>query len=99
MPSTKCHLEINSYIKNGMSPEEYCRIWVPVLYNTLPEQRGYKARCLEELAKVTGFTEQSIKNWGANFEGHPDYVKVILKQANIINEFRQLFKKHFDDDT
>ncbi|NES01720.1 MAG: hypothetical protein F6K22_02110 [Okeania sp. SIO2F4] len=99
MPSTKCHLEINSYIKTGMSPEDYCRIWVPVLYKTLPEQRGYKARCIEELAKVTGFTEQSIKNWGADFKGHPDYVKVILKQANIINEFRQLFKKHFGDDT
>ena len=75
-----------------MNPLTYCQKWVPILYNIQPGTRGWKTACIKELARVTKAAVSTVKNWGTEFEGHPDYVRVILDQADIINQMQQILK-------
>lgn len=91
-PSNAGALSISSvYIEaevlevGSVDPLEYCHKWVPVLYNIRPGERGWKATCNREIARVTKAAISTIKNWGTDFEKHPDYVQVILSQADLIN--------------
>ncbi len=74
-----------------MEPEEYCWRWVPVYQGKHPGERGYRAACVRELAKVAGIKESTIDiNWGANFEKRPNYMPRLLRMADVINQLKQV---------
>ena len=74
-----------------LEPEEYCRRWVPVHQGKHPGERGYRAACVRELAKVAGIKESTIDiNWGANFEKRPNYMPRLLRMADVINQLKQV---------
>jgi hypothetical protein len=70
-----------------LEPNDYCRKWVPVFYGKQPGERGYKAACIKELARVTGVAPENIeRNWGKELENTPSYLPRMLRMADIINQ-------------
>lgn len=68
-----------------LEPIEYCRRWVPTI-----EGKGYRKTCINALAEVTGLSPSTIKDWGSNFERRPKYIPRLLRQADLLNQFREL---------
>ncbi len=81
---------IGALRKKPMEPREYCCRWVPKFYGISPDERGYRKACIKELAKVTTLEEGTINNWGSQFEGRPNYVLVMLRMADMINQIREV---------
>ena len=69
-----------------MNPADYCATWVAKMYNIQPNEYGYKGLCIKELHRITGYSEKTIKNWGANFERAPQVVRRLCTMANILNQ-------------
>lgn len=68
-----------------LEPIEYCRRWVK------PEPgRNYRKVCINAIAQVTGASPKTIKDWGPEFSRCPKYIPRILRQADLINQFKQL---------
>jgi len=72
---------------SAVEPIEYCKRWVK---SVDPDSRGYRKACIKELSKATKLSELTIKDWGENFEGRPNYVLHILSQADKLNQIREL---------
>ncbi|MBD2487610.1 hypothetical protein [Aulosira sp. FACHB-615] len=68
-----------------LEPTEYCRRWV----NQEPG-RNYRKACINAIAQVTGTSPKTVKDWGTDFRRRPKYITRILRQADLINQFRQL---------
>lgn len=68
-----------------LEPMEYCRRWV-----THEPERSYRKTCINAIAKVTGTSRKTVKDWGKDFLYRPKYVTHILRQADLINQFKQL---------
>ena len=75
-----------------LEPQEYCRKWVPIYQGKKPGERGYRAACVRELAKVSGVKESTIDiNWGSDFSERPGYLPRMLTLADVINSVKQIF--------
>ncbi len=75
-----------------MEPQEYCRKWVPIYQGKKPGERGYRAACVRELAKISGVKESTIDiNWGSDFAQRPGYLPRMLTLADVINSVKQIF--------
>ncbi len=68
-----------------LEPMEYCRRWV-----THEPGRNYRKACINAIAQVTGTSPKTVKDWGRDFRYRPKYVTRILRQADLINQFKQL---------
>jgi hypothetical protein len=68
-----------------LEPIEYCHRWVDI-----DPSRGYRKACINALAKATGLSPHTIKDWGRNFDRRPHYVPFLLRQADLLNQFKQL---------
>ena len=79
------HSNIAAFMAQAVTLKEYCDQWVPRLYDTTAEQRGYHKLCVKELARITGYKEGSIHNWGAEFAGAPDAAIRMCAMASILN--------------
>ena len=76
-----------------MEPLEYCDRWVEKYTNIAPGERGYRAACIRELAKATGLKERSIdNNWGEDFKKRPEWVLTGLRNADLVNQAREIFR-------
>lgn len=55
-------------LPDRMKPREFCREWFNV---TLEEEqeRGYKERCIELLAEITGVGRDAVDKWGKGEKG------------------------------
>ncbi|KYC40724.1 hypothetical protein WA1_24095 [Scytonema hofmannii PCC 7110] len=84
------HSQINNHRLDAirqlpLEPMEYCRRWV------IPQPgKNYRKVCINALAEVTGISPKTIKDWGTNFHRRPKYVTRMLRQADLINQFKQL---------
>lgn len=70
-----------------LEPIDYCQRWVqqnPV--------KGYRKSCINALARATGLSPQTIKDWGKNFTRRPQYIPYLLRQVDLLNQFKQLVK-------
>ncbi|RUT03877.1 hypothetical protein DSM106972_047910 [Dulcicalothrix desertica PCC 7102] len=77
-----------------MEPEEYCRKWVPIYQDKKPGERGYRAACIRELARVSGVKGTTIDiNWGSDFSERPSYLPKMLALAHTINLMKQMFSQ------
>lgn len=67
-----------------MEPWDYCLVWVKHIQ---PDQHGYRAECVRELAKHT-FGQYKFdtinKRWGAKFEKRPDGVLQLLQASHAL---------------
>lgn len=67
-----------------MEPWDYCLVWVKHIQ---PDQHGYRAECVRELAKYT-FGQYKFdtinKRWGAKFEKRPDAVLQLLQASHAL---------------
>jgi hypothetical protein len=80
-----------------LEPLEYCFKWVPIYQDKNPGERGYRAACVRELAKISGVKESTIDiNWGADFSERPSYLSKMLALADIINSMKQIFPLPLD---
>ena len=92
VPTFSQHQKVERIRGLSLEPEEYCKRWVPIYQGKQPGERGYRAACIRELAKVSGIKASTIDiNWGANFENRPHYLPRMLKLAHIINQIKQIF--------
>ncbi|GAC1456850.1 MAG: hypothetical protein NVS2B14_00090 [Chamaesiphon sp.] len=80
--------KINALLSIPLAPKEYCKRWVPD-----DPTRNYRQVCINELAKVTGLSPTTIKNWGTNFHRCPSYVGRMLRQADLLNQYQELVRK------
>ena len=71
----------------ALEPQDYCATWIPKNYNVTPDQRGYKKLCIKELARLTGYEESYIRNWGKDFEKAPEIARRLCAMASILNNF------------
>lgn len=69
-----------------LEPLEYCRAWVELA----PDQRGYRKACIELLAKATGLSENTIANWGKDFEKRPEHITHSLSMADRLKRIKQI---------
>lgn len=76
---------IDTLQKMPLEPSEYCRRWVP-----MGSGKGYRKVCINALAEVTGLSRSTVKDWGSNFERRSKYVPRLLRQADLLNQFKQL---------
>jgi len=76
---------IDALCQLPLEPSEYCRRWV----KSRPG-KGYRKVCINALAEVTGLSPRTIKDWGPNFTRCPRYVLRLLRQADLINQFKLL---------
>ncbi|MEH2081526.1 MAG: hypothetical protein V7K89_16440 [Nostoc sp.] len=77
--------QINILCQLPLEPMEYCRRWV-----THEPGRNYRKACINAIVQVTGTSPKTVKDWGRNFRYRPKYVTRILRQADLINQFKQL---------
>jgi hypothetical protein len=68
-----------------LEPMEYCRRWV-----RRDPTRNYRKVCINAIADVTGLSPKTVKDWGPNFHRRPRYVTRLLRQADLLNQFKQL---------
>lgn len=64
-----------------MEPSDFCRQWIK---SPKPDQWGYRQACIKLLAEATGLTENTISNWGKDFQSRPSYILNILEKDHII---------------
>lgn len=84
-PNQEPELRIDIIRQLPLEPMEYCRRWV----ETDPA-RGYRKACINALAQATGLSPHTIKDWGTNFDRRPRYVPFLLRQADLLNQFKHL---------
>ncbi|MEW6498571.1 MAG: hypothetical protein AB1589_39645 [Cyanobacteriota bacterium] len=70
-----------------LEPMDYCTRWVAINPN-----KGYRKSCINALAKATGLSPQTVKNWGTNFSRRPQHLPHLLRQLDLLNQFLQLVK-------
>jgi hypothetical protein len=68
-----------------LEPIDYCRRWV-----LIDPARSYWKVCVNALAQATGLSPKTIKNWGTNFQQRPRYIPYVLRQADLLNQIREL---------
>jgi hypothetical protein len=68
-----------------LEPMEYCRRWV-----SRDSSKNYRKACINAIAQATGLSPKTVKDWGPNFRRRPKYVARLLRQADLINQFKQL---------
>lgn len=85
MPSLSNEHPLDAFQKIPLEPIEYCRRWVQQ-----NSGMGYRKVCINALAEATGLSPATIKDWGPNFERRPKYVPRLLRQADLLHQFRQL---------
>lgn len=88
---------ISAVLEDALTPEEYCKKWVPVFYGVQPDERGFRKHAVEELSKITGFQPTSINNWGKGFANAPSWVHRMLKMADILNQSSHDWQNLLDD--
>ena len=72
---------------------EYLRKWVPKLYGIKVEERGWRERCLDELAKIMPAQRNTIdKNWGQSWENAPEYAGHICGYADFMNQLSEMMR-------
>ncbi len=71
-----------------LEPMEYCRRWV-----SREPGRNYRKACINAIAQVTGTSPKTVKDWGTDFRRRPKYVTRILRQADLLNQFKYLVVK------
>lgn len=84
---TLCQVEhrIEALRKLPLEPSEYCRRWV-----SQDDNRGYRKVCINVIAAATGLSPSTVKDWGPDFIRCPRYVPYLLRQADLLNQFKQL---------
>lgn len=80
-----CWNEVNERIRHlrqlPLEPKEYCDRWVPHDPN-----RNYRQACINSLAKATGLSPNTIKDWGGDFSRRPHYVLYVLRQVDVLQQ-------------
>ncbi|MEP1076071.1 hypothetical protein NDI52_11780 [Leptolyngbya sp. PL-A3] len=76
---------IDALRKLPLEPGEYCRRWV-----SQDDSRGYRKSCIHAIATATGLSPSTVKDWGPDFVRCPRYVPYLLRQADLLNQFKQL---------
>ena len=73
-----------------MTPSEYCKKWIPILYGCEPGEYGYRKACVMELVYITDFEPRSIQNWGQDLNDlskrSRSLVERVLAQQDLLNE-------------
>jgi hypothetical protein len=70
-----------------LEPINYCRRWVKQ-----NPAKGYRKSCINALARATGLSPNTIKDWGKNYTKRPQYIPYLLRQVDLLNQFKQLVK-------
>lgn len=76
---------IEAALCDTLEPQDYAEKWIPKLFGLEAEERGFRDKAVTEIARITGLSAGSVNNWGSKFERSPDYVKRMLKMADILN--------------
>jgi hypothetical protein len=66
---------------------DFCKTWIPKLYNVHPGEYGYKKACVTELVRlfkgaVKPATVSRTWKWGEDENEYPDYVDPLLDLAH-----------------
>ncbi len=83
------HSRIAHLQSKPVEPLEYCKRWIAD-----PTEHGNRQVCEEELARLTGLSQSTIRNWGKAFEKRPDYVVVTLGHCDLLRRIEQQIQEH-----
>ena len=83
------HHRIDQLRKLPLEPAEYCQRWVKLVPG-----KSYWKLCINALSEVTSLSPGTIRNWGRNFERRPQHVPYVLRQADLLNQIRELDQMH-----
>lgn len=61
-----------------MNPKEFCDRWLPSLRAINPGDWGYYKAACELIAAITGYSIETVKNWGPDFVKSPEPAKRCL---------------------
>lgn len=61
-----------------LSVEEFCQIWVPLLYGIDESSSKYLKACRDLIIRLSGNTKQTVKNWFWNPKSVPSSFKAYL---------------------
>ncbi len=78
---------MEAFCQLPLEPIDYCTRWVKNNPN-----KGYRKSCINALAKATGLSLQTIKNWGSNFARRPQNLPYVLRHFDLLNQFIELAK-------
>lgn len=68
-----------------LEPAAYCDRWVERDPN-----RSYRKACINSLAKATGLSCQTVKDWESDFSRRPRYIPHLLRQVGLLNQLQSL---------
>lgn len=71
-----------------MSPNEYCKKWIPLLYGVHPGEPDYLKSCHLELLSTLPVSVATIIGWGEHLENYTSrqWVDEILALKSKLNE-------------
>jgi len=69
-----------------LEPSDFCRHWIK---SPKPNEWRYRQACIKLLAEATGLTENTVSNWGKDFQNRPSYILNILEKDHIIRLIQQ----------
>ena len=85
-------------ILEPMSPEEWCRIWIPVIHPDVeapyPGERsptGYMKASIMTLCKLTGYSESTVEGWFYGKSYHHT-LGILLRCLHILFQFQRAIK-------
>jgi hypothetical protein len=76
---------IGYVLAQPLEPSEYCRRWVG-----RDSSRGYRKTCVNAIAVATGLSPNTVKDWGSDFSRRPQYIPLLLRRADVLNQVVQL---------
>ncbi|MEM9926219.1 MAG: hypothetical protein AAF915_21115 [Cyanobacteria bacterium P01_D01_bin.50] len=85
-------------ILEPMSPQEWCRIWIPIIHPDVeapyPGERsppGYMKASIMTLCKLTGYSDSTVEGW---FYGKPYHytLGILLRCFHILFKFQRTIK-------
>ncbi len=85
-------------ILEPMSPNEWCRIWIPVIHPDVeapyPGERsppGYMKASIMTLCKLTGYSESTVEGWFYGKSYHHT-LGILLRCLHILFKFQRTIK-------
>jgi hypothetical protein len=76
-----------------LEPLEFCKKWVPKKKGVTLDKRSYKTACAELLAELTGYKQESVRQWLFAPDRIPSLVKRYLRVVDRLWQLEELFDK------
>ncbi|ACK73714.1 hypothetical protein PCC7424_5638 (plasmid) [Gloeothece citriformis PCC 7424] len=82
-------------VVSQLSPDEFCRNWIPIIYGINESDKTYRAACIDLLQRIFNKQKKTIENWLWNPQMVPEYVQ---QQLGLIDRLWQIRQRVISSD-